>query len=156
MHRQLLSALALATLVACASGDEVRQTPPEGYLRDAPARVAATDWSTAETVEVVLAEYHFAPPTLDFEAGRPYRLLLRNTGSSAHTFSAPDFFQAIAVQRLVSAGGEQVQPYIKNIEIPAGARKEVFFVPVRAGSYGLECSVFLHDAFGMTGEINIH
>jgi uncharacterized cupredoxin-like copper-binding protein len=155
MHRILVSALALAALTACASGDVVRQTPPEGYLQDAPARVAAANWSTAETVEVVLTEYAFAPAALTFEAGKPYRLLLRNAGSSTHTFTAPGFFQAIAVQKLVSADGEQALPYVENIEVPAGGSKELTFLAVRAGSYPLACSVFLHDAFGMTGDITI-
>lgn len=155
MLRYSVGALALAALSACSSGDVVRKTAPPGYLQDAPMRVAAVDWSTAQTIEVVLTEYDFAPAALTFEAGRPYRLLLRSTGSSTHTFTAPGFFQAIAAQKLVSASGEQEVPYIENIEIPAGASKELYFLPVRTGSYPLECSVFLHDAFGMTGDITI-
>ena len=103
MHRHLLGALALAMLNACAGGDVVRNTPPEGYLQDAPARVAAADWSTAETVEVMLSEYAFAPAMLTFEAGEPYRLVLRNGGSSDHTFTGPGFFRAIAAQKLGDA-----------------------------------------------------
>jgi uncharacterized cupredoxin-like copper-binding protein len=103
----------------------------------------------------VLTEYHFAPSALTFEAGRPYRLVLRNAGSSTHTFTSQGFFQAIAVQKLASASGEQDQPYIENIEVPAGGSKELTFLPVRPGSYPLACSVFLHDSFGMTGEVTI-
>jgi uncharacterized cupredoxin-like copper-binding protein len=155
MHRILASVFVVATVTACAGGDVAHTTPPEGYLQDAPARVAAVDWSTAETVEVVLSEYDFAPAALSFEAGRPYRLVLRNAGSSTHTFTSRGFFQAIAVQKLVPASGEQDRPYIENIEVPAGGAKELTFVAVRAGNYPLECSVFLHDAFGMTGDITI-
>lgn len=155
MHRHLLGVLALTVLTACASGDVVHDNPPEGYLQDAPARVAAVDWSMAETVEVTLTEYEFAPATLTFKADRPYRLLLHNTGTSTHAFTSGGFFQAIAVQKLISADGEQHQPYIENIEIPSGASEELDFVPVRAGSYPLECSELFHAAFGMTGEIAI-
>ena len=155
MRRHLLSAMALAVLTACASGDVVHKAAPEGYLQDAPARVAAADWSNALTVEVALSEYAFAPAALTFEAGRPYRLLLRNQGSSTHTFTSTGFFQAIAAQKLVSASGEDALPYIERIEIPSGGSKELYFVAVRAGSYPLECSVLLHDSFGMTGDITI-
>jgi len=155
MYRHLLGAVALTALAACAGGDVVRNTPPEGYLQDAPARVAAVDWSTAQTVEVALSEYAFTPAVLTFEAGKPYRLLLRNDGSSAHTFASMGFFQAIAAQKLVSGAGEETLPYIESIEVPSGGSKELYFVAARAGSFPLECSVFLHDAFGMTGEITV-
>lgn len=155
MSRILLSALVLAALAACTSGDVLHKTPPQGYLQDAPARVAAADWSTARTVEVVLSEYEFTPTAPTFEAGQPYRLLLRNAGASTHTFTSRGFFQAIAAEKLVSAGGEESLPYIETIEIPAGGSKELSFLPVRAGRYPLECSVFLHDTFGMTGGITI-
>lgn len=155
MHRHLLSAIALSALTACASGDVVHKAAPEGYLQDVSARVAAADWSKAQTVEVTLSDYAFTPGALTFEAGKPYRLLLRNQGSSTHTFTSLGFFQAIAAQKLVSATGEDALPYIEKIEVPSGGSKELTFVPVRAGSYPLECSVFLHDAFGMTGDITI-
>jgi uncharacterized cupredoxin-like copper-binding protein len=155
MYRHLLGVIALTALAACAGGDVVRKTPPEGYLQDAPARVAAVDWSTAQTVEVALTEYDFAPAALAFEASKPYRLLLRNQGSSTHTFTSMGFFQAIAAQKLVSGVGEEALPYIEKIEVPSGSSKELYFVAARAGSYPLECSVFLHDVFGMSGEITI-
>jgi len=155
MYRYLLGAIALAGLTACTSGDVVRRMPPEGYLQDAPAQVAAADWSQAQTVEVALSEYTFTPSTLTFEAGRPYRLLIHNTGSSAHTFTSRGFFQAIAAQKLVSDAGEVKLPYIEDIEIPSDSTKELYFVPVRAGGFPLKCSMFLHADFGMTGDINV-
>lgn len=160
IYRQFLRLAAiitagLAALTACASGDIVREAPPAGYVQDAPARVSAADWSEARTVEVVLTEYAFTPDRLVFESGQPYHLVLRNQGSSTHTFTAPGFFQGIAAQKLVAASGEQDLPYIENVEVPSHGTKELYFVPVRSGTYSLECSVFLHDAFGMTGEITI-
>jgi uncharacterized cupredoxin-like copper-binding protein len=133
----------------------VLQTPPEAYVQDAPARVAAADWSQAETVEVALSEYEFSPANLTLEAGQPYRLVMRNEGTSTHTFTSPGFYRAIAAQKLVSGNDEQALPYIEQTEISSGSSKELFFLPVRTGTYPMECSVFLHESFGMHGEITI-
>jgi uncharacterized cupredoxin-like copper-binding protein len=154
-HRILLPVAVVAALTACASGDVVLQTPPEAYVQDAPARVAAADWSQAETVEVALSEYEFSPATLSFEAGEPYLLVLRNEGTSTHTFTSPGFYRAIAAQKLVAGNDEQALPYIEQIEIPSGSSKGLYFLPVRKGTYALECAVFLHESFGMHGEITI-
>ena len=46
----------------------------------------------AERVDVMLAEFDFAPNHLLFERGRPYRLHMENRGSGGHNFAAPAFF----------------------------------------------------------------
>jgi len=155
MLRIVPCGLLLAVLAACSSGDILREALPAGYVPDAAAKVAAADWSAARSVEVDLSEFEFAPNSLTFDRSQPYRLVLRNDGSFTHTFTSKGFFQAIAAQKLVSATGVQTLPYIEQIEVPAGGSKELDFVAERAGRYPLECSVFMHAAFGMTGEIVI-
>ena len=140
-------------LGGCAAGDVLLDRPPPGYVADVAARTAAVDWTTAEAVTVELSEFEFKPGSLAFREGVPYRLVLRNTGDSRHRFVSEGFFQAIWAHKLVSAEGENANPYVKTIEVPPGATKELQFVAVRTGAYPLECTVFLHAAFGMDGRI---
>jgi len=149
--------LLLATLAGCATGkgDKVSDKPGPGYIQDAAARVAAADWSKARDVTIVLSEYKFAPADPIFQADRPYRLILRNSGERTHTFVSEGFFKAIAAQKLVSPSGTVTTPALETIELAPGEEKQLYFIPVTRGAYSLECSVFLHDTFGMEGEITI-
>ena len=155
--RSLKVIVLLAALAGCATGtgDVIRDTPGPGYVQDVAARVAAADWSKARDVTIVLSEYKFAPADPIFQADRPYRLILRNSGERTHTFVSEGFFKAIAAQKLVSAAGSVATPALEAIEIAPGTEKQLYFVPVKRGTYPLECSVLLHDAFGMEGEITI-
>jgi uncharacterized cupredoxin-like copper-binding protein len=155
--RMLQVIVPLAALAGCAigTGDVISDKPGPGYVQDAAERVAAADWSKARDVTIVLSEYKFAPADPMFQADRPYRLILRNTGERSHTFVSEGFFKAIAAQKLVSATGSVATPAVEAIELAAGEEKQLYFVPVERGTYPLECSVFLHDAFGMEGEITI-
>ncbi len=145
----------IMSLAGCAGGDVVLPAAPQGYLQDPAIHLSAADWSKATTVDVELDEYRFRPAELEFIAGRPYRLVLRNIGTSDHTFVSEGFFQAIAAQELTSEDGGVSNPILARIEVPAGGRRELTFVPVTRGVYDLECSVFLHETLGMTGRIAI-
>ena len=155
MKHLILSMLLIAGLVGCTSGDVILDEPQTGYVQDAPTVLAGVDWSDSQRVTVQLSEYQFEPSDLVFEEGAPYRLVLRNVGKGSHTFVSEGCFQAIAAQKLISPDGEIVMPYLKSIEVPSQTEKEIHFVAVRKGTYPLECSVLLHDAFGMEGQTSI-
>ena len=130
-------------------------TQPAGYVSLAPVRTAGIPWSRVRVVEVALSEYAFAPDTLTFEAGVPYRLILHNAGGRRHTFVSEPFFKAIAVRKLITAKKTDDYPYVQVIEIEPGATKELQFLPMRRGTYPLHCSVILHESFGMEGTITV-
>jgi len=139
-----LSALGLLALAACAA------PPPVVAGPEAPG----TDWAAAETREIRLDEYAFAPERIALAAGRPVRLRLVNRGARPHDFTAPAFFAAAATPpgdpvalALRAAGG--------SVDVPAGAVREVVVLPLRAGTYPLDCDKPLHGMFGMTGEIAV-
>jgi uncharacterized cupredoxin-like copper-binding protein len=155
MRLHVLSLVLLVALAGCSSGDVVLSEPPVGYLQNAGARVAAADWSETETVTLELLEFQFQPAALVFREGVPTRLTLRNVGDRTHTFVSEGFFKAIAAQKLVSADGEVGNPYLETIEVRSGEEKQLYFVSVTKGSYPLECSILLHDIFGMEGQITI-
>src|ERR671932_2935101 len=124
MTRSASIALAAALLVAGCAAKDVVATDPAGYLADAPQRVAAADWSRAETVELSLSEFKYAPAALRFRSGEPYRLRLVNRGIEPHDLSSPSFFQAIAVQKLVGPKGELAAPMLRSIGVGASEAKE--------------------------------
>jgi uncharacterized cupredoxin-like copper-binding protein len=108
--------------------------------------MAATDWSTAETVTVVASEYGFTPNRLTFRAGMPYRLHLENRGKELHEFTAPAFLQSAELRNRDGVNAERTQ-----ILIQPGEQKDVYLVPKGTGRYPLICTD--HDWAGMTGEI---
>lgn len=148
-------ALVTAVLTACAPVADRFARIDTGYVENPGAVVAAADWSRAQTVEVELDEFSFAPETLDLRAGVPYRLVLRNGGSGGHTFVSDGFFRSIAVRRLAGPGSEISQPRLQTIAVAPETERVLEFVSVRAGDYPLECTLPLHASFGMTGTIRV-
>ena len=155
MKDLILPMLLIAGLVGCTTGDVILDEPQAGYVQDVPTVLAGVNWSEAQSVTVQLSDYQFEPSELVFEEGAPYRLVLRNVSTGSHTFVSEGFFQAIAARKLISHDGEIATPYLKTIEVPSQTEKELHFVAVRKGTYPLECSVLLHDSFGMEGQISI-
>lgn len=144
----MLTATAVA-LCGCASHHE-------WHVRDAAERVKAADWKKMETVTVVQNEYSFTPSTLVFRQGVPYRLVIENRGTKKHYFTAEGFFRAIATRKVQSnADGEVKAPYFSAIEVYEGRSLELYFIPVRPGSYDLLCTMEGHADLGMKGEIRI-
>jgi uncharacterized cupredoxin-like copper-binding protein len=145
----LLAALLAAT--GCTATDVV-SGDSAGYLADAPQRVAAADWSRAQTVEVALSEFKYVPAAFRFRSGEPYRLRFVNRGVEPHDFTAEPFFKAIAVQKLATKDGDVAAPKLRSIGLNAGETKELFFVPIVPGRYSFDCDEPLHALFGMNGE----
>ncbi len=155
VNRIGLMVVAAGVLGACAARDVVLEEPPAGYVEDAAARVAAVDWSRAESVEVRLAEYAFGPRNLTFRAGQPYRLRIENVGTGSHTFVSEGFFRSIAAKQLVGGESAISSPFLKTVAVSPKTVRELTFVAVQPGTYRLECTVPLHALFGMVGEIVI-
>jgi uncharacterized cupredoxin-like copper-binding protein len=135
--------LALAfTLSACATNQPASNQPLS-------AADAAVDWTHAKTVAVTLSDFEFTPDHLTLRAGQPVRLMLSNTGSGKHDFSAPAFFAAAAFKM----GG--TPPVAGKVSLAQNQRAEIDVVPSTPGQYPLDCTEFLHDMLGMTGQIPV-
>jgi uncharacterized cupredoxin-like copper-binding protein len=113
------------------------------------AAAATIDWGSTKTVTVQLTDFDFTPSQLSFQAGQPVRLVLVNSGSDLHDFSAPAFFAAASFRPdgTVPAGGK--------IAVAKDKTAEVDLVPGTAGQYPLDCTEFLHTMLGMTGTIDV-
>lgn len=129
MIKMLLPVVLVASLAASSAED-----PPESTI-----------------VEVVLADFSFAPSTLNFQQGGHYRLRLSNQGSGGHNFSAQEFFAAVEIDTAD-------QPLVKKgkIEVPKGGTAEIGFTAIQPGNYRIKCTHFLHGAFGMKGRAIIN
>jgi uncharacterized cupredoxin-like copper-binding protein len=134
---------ALAGRLSCA---DVVGPPPEEQVR-----AAEVDWTHAQPYDVIFSEFHFAPSRIVLQHGEPYALRLENRGRFRHTFTAPEFFRAVAF-RPGRAASEAGQPG-GSLSLAAGEVEEIDFVPLQAGTYALECTKPLHGLFGMTGDI---
>ncbi len=116
----------------------------------------AADWDKIEIVDVVLKEYSYSPNRLAFKTGVPYKLQIRNQGTIKHYFTAVKFFKAIATRKVQSnTDGEIKAPYFSALEVFPGRSLELYFIPVRQGTYKLHCTIKGHEAQGMHGTIMI-
>ena len=155
MGRIIFTTALIVGLTGCTSGDILLEQPAAGYVVAARAEMESVDWSQAQIATVQLSEFKFEPSRLVFQEGMPSRIILQNVGNKVHTFVAEDFFKSIAARKLVGPDRIIANPYLRAIEVRPGVERELLFIPVRKGTYDLACTVFLHDTFGMEGEITI-
>jgi uncharacterized cupredoxin-like copper-binding protein len=99
-------------------------------------------------------ELKFTPATLTFQAGHRYQLTLANRSPVKHYFTAKDFADAIWSQK-VDAGNVEVKGAIHELELRPGTQADWVFIPLRAGTYQLRCTVPGHAEAGMVGTIEI-
>jgi uncharacterized cupredoxin-like copper-binding protein len=141
-------------LAGCATGaKDSLSDSKEGYVSN--KSVAAADWTQAETVTVTITDFEFQPAQLSFESGHAYRLHLENKGKSTHFFAAEGFFKAIVSEKLIENGVPVDHPLPKAIVLAPGETKELLFLAVQKGTYGLKCTAPFHEAMGMSGKIVI-
>lgn len=96
----------------------------------------------------------FSPPEFSFVAGKRYRLHLKNESPTKHYFTAKDFADAIWSQK-VDAGQVEIKGAIHELELRPNTQADWVFIPLRAGSYSLRCTVPGHTEAGMVGTLKI-
>ncbi len=108
----------LLTVGACAFPPPLPLDQPETFtahrrpVENATDLISKADWVNAEPVSLVMAEYSLTPRELVLNEGRAYRLVLLNLGDKMHAMNAPQFFRAIAVQKVeVSRGDYKAFPH---------------------------------------------
>lgn len=121
--------------------------------------VKAADWNKMETVTVEMTEHEFSPRNLSFKANQPYRLVIRNNGEKDHYYTATEFFKSVAWRKAQTprpSGGELKAPYFTAVEAyKKGGSVELFFVPVKKGSFEVICTIEDHKDKGMLGAITV-
>jgi uncharacterized cupredoxin-like copper-binding protein len=127
-------------------------------LSVAPKMAVALDLAKQPAIEVSVSlgdradDLKFFPENLAFEAGKRYKLTLRNPSSSKHYFTAKNFADSIWSQK-VDAGNVEIKGAIHELELKPGAQADWVFVPIKTGTYDLECAIAGHAEAGMVGKL---
>lgn len=117
-----------------------------------PGLAAVTSTEVTVSLGNASDELKFVPDHFEFVIGQKYKLTLTNPSHLKHYFTAKDFADNSWTQK-VEAGQVEVKGAIHELELKPGATAEWIFVPMKAGTYQLHCSVPGHQAAGMVGEI---
>src|SRR4051794_10249927 len=152
-----IALVSTACMLAGCSGvkTDVQTAAPPGYQADTASKTASVNWAGAETVTEGMKEYDYTPSSLNFIAGKPYRLHIENTGNKSHTFASEPFFKNIAVRRLTTPEGTVDAPFIQELVVAPGRAADMEFVALTPGDYPLVCKEPLHEILGMTGTIHV-
>lgn len=134
--KMAFAALALGLLAGCAA---TRPIEPK-------VASASVDFTQAETVEVRLSSFAFAPSEIRLQSGKPYVLKLFDK-AGGHDFTAPEFFAAARI-----APEDAAKVAKGQIELKGGESASIRLVPA-AGTFDLTCTHFGHAALGMKGKI---
>jgi uncharacterized cupredoxin-like copper-binding protein len=105
--------------------------------------------SDGETITVRLSSFALDPEQIRLKAGVPVRLCLVNESDGGHNFSAPTLVVASSF-----LPGSSV-PSNGAAEVGSHQTVEIALVPSAPAAYPLECTHFLHSAFGMHGTIEV-
>ena len=146
MSARRCAALALtlsAGLTACASFDFLPTTfLGDGCRAEGRDRLRAVDWTNVRVVPIIIRQDRFEPMVIRISQNEPYIFRFTNRDDGDHVFRAPDFFESIAVDKVVVAGREIQEPCMAGIGVPPGAVIDMHFIPSRDGRYEFSDSRF--------------
>jgi plastocyanin len=100
--------------------------------------------SSASGITVTLSSYAIAPAQLELQHGTAYVLHFVNASGKSHNFSAPELFAASTI-----APADRAKIERGAVEVDGGSSVDIALTPLTPGNYKVECSHFLHAAFGM-------
>jgi len=123
--------------------------------REMSDKVKTADWTKMQTITVSLVEHAFIPNILSLKVDTPYKLILKNDGNEKHYFVSEEFFKAIALRKVQSSDGEIKATYLTALEVYPKRALEVYFIPVKDGTYEFVCTIEGHMEKGMRGKITI-
>ncbi|MCC5957106.1 MAG: hypothetical protein JJU07_13485 [Natronohydrobacter sp.] len=89
------------------------------------------------------------PNEFQMQTGQAYRLTIQAVGWHECNWEAPSFFKNTWIRKIEAGNMEIKVAYLYELEMDADGEVELFFVPIRPGSYQFGCRG-LEDR-GMTG-----
>lgn len=145
--RSLLTVAVAAGLAACVAGgvgyDVLENTNITGHCQgESPKVLNGINWSKAKAVNFDIRGGQFATAGVDLKVGQPTILRLANKDDTQHSFSAADFMHAVALEQVSTGSATLTRPCLVGFGIDAGKTAELRLVPMKAGSYYPEDSVF--------------
>lgn len=96
------------------------------------------------------SDYAVSQKRYELETGIAYRLKISSDGQKECAFQAPEFAHSIFLRK-VEAGGVEIKAVtLLELEFEDAGEAEVFFLPVKPGSYPFYCKGLQNK--GMEGE----
>ena len=95
--------------------------------------IEAADWGEAETFTIDIRQSEFRPSIVRILQGGPYIMVLENRDDVEHVFVAREFFNVIAVRKVIEDEKELPGGRLFSVRLEPGAITEVHFVPMRDG-----------------------
>lgn len=128
----------------------------DDYVKLAKEAKKKYNWDNKKTITVGLMEFGYEPNNFVFRTGQTYKLEIINIGKEKHYFTAPEFFKAIATRKAQNKLAEIKAPFFLALEImPNGGQIDLYFMPLKKGTYPLYCTRPGHKDKGMVGQIII-
>src|SRR3546814_5859730 len=81
--------------------------------------------------------YNVSVKEYSLETGQAYSLLIKSSGVKEYAIVAPDFFDYIWLRKVEAGGLEIKANSLYEIEFEEEGEAELFFVPIRPGTYEL-------------------
>src|SRR3546814_6506326 len=92
-----------------------------------------SDWSS----DVCSSDLNVSVKEYSLETGQAYSLLIKSSGVKEYAIVAPDFFDYIWLRKVEAGGLEIKANSLYEIEFEEEGEAELFFVPIRPGTYEL-------------------
>ncbi|MDX2289174.1 MAG: copper-binding protein [Hyphomicrobiaceae bacterium] len=99
------------------------------------------------------AGYGVSSHSYMLETGKGYRLWIKATGAKECAFEAPEFFQNVWFRKIEINKIELKVQAVYEIEFEREGAAELFFTPIKPGTYTWSCNGFADK--GMTGTISV-
>jgi len=99
------------------------------------------------------AGFKVSQPKYELETGECYKLEIVSTGKQEYALRGPEFFRNIWLRKLEAGGMEIKATHLFELEFEDEAEAELYFTPIRPGSYKLAAAGL--EAKGTVVTINV-
>ena len=121
-----------------------------GLMFAVSGHAQAPDWSHAQPLTIELSSFKFTPATVALEHGTAYRIHFVNKSGGGHDFAAKEFFADSDI-----APEDRAKIRSGSIGLGGGESADIRLAPLRAGTFKVHCTHFMHSTFGMIGSIAV-
>ena len=123
------AAAAVVTTAVGVTVLSVGESRAEGYLATKPIELDELVLGTNPIgFDVSVKEYNL-------ETGQSYSLMIKSSGFQEYAVVAPEFFDFIWLRKVEAGGMEIKANSIYELEFEDEGEAEIFFVPIRPGTY---------------------
>lgn len=101
----------------------------------------ATQPEQLETLQIGMGDNGFGVSVSEYQmqTGQAYRLKIEAVGWHECNWEAPGFFKNAWLRKIEAGGMEIKVPYLYELEMDTDGEAELFFVPIRPGTYDWGC-----------------